>query len=140
MFQSMMLEQQTSQLKIDDYDADVVDEFLKYLYTDQCSLDGLNSFGEQLLALADKYTIQQLKAQVEGHFIQYKLNKENCLKLLILSDMHQANLLKDFTIKFINTNLSIFEHGTSDWKTFRQSYPNLVADLYEKAVNLRIKR
>lgn len=128
------IEMTSSTLNLNDYNPLSIDLFLQYLYSDICLLTDEKK-AEEILELADKYNVESLKILAEDYFI---LNKDNCLRLLILADRHTATRLKDATLKFINNNLSqIFsETGTADWTTFRQTYPNLIADLYEKAVNL----
>lgn len=132
--QTQTIEVTSSILHLDDQDPSSIDLFLQYLYSDTCVFAD-ETKAEQLLELADKYHVDSLKSLAEDYFI---LNKENCLRLLILADRHCAMRLKDSTLKFINQNLSqIFaENASTDWLTFRENYPNLVADLYEKFVNL----
>jgi hypothetical protein len=128
------IEMTSSSLILNDYNPSSIDLFLQYIYSDSCIFTD-DKKAEDILELADKYNIESLKILAEDYFI---LNKDNCLRLLILADRHTATRLKDSTLKFINNNLTqIFsETGTADWITFRQTYPNLVADLYEKVVNL----
>jgi speckle-type POZ protein len=132
--QSNTIEMTSSILILNDYNSSSIDLFLQYLYSDTCVFTD-DKKAEEILELADKYNVESLKILAEDYFI---LNKDNCLRLLILADRHTATRLKDSTLKFINNNLSqIFsDTGTADWTTFRQTYPNLIADLYEKAVNL----
>ena len=132
--QTNTIEMTSSSLILDNDDPSSIDIFLQYLYSDTCVFTDEKK-AEQILELADKYNVQSLKFLTEDYFI---LNKDNCLHLLILADRHTAIRLKDSAIKFINNNLiQIFaQKGTADWTTFRQTHPNLVADLYEKVVNL----
>ncbi|CAF3445833.1 unnamed protein product [Rotaria socialis] len=127
-------EMATSILMLNNYNSSSIDLFLQYCYSDICVFTD-ETRAEDILELADKYNIESLKNLAEDYFT---LNKNNCLRLLMLADRHRATRLKDLTLKFINNNLGqIFsETGTADWRTFRQTYPYLVADLYEKAVNL----
>lgn len=136
MFQQKDTSEMTSSILIlNDYNSSSIDLFLQYLYSDTCVFTDEKK-AEEILALADKYNVESLKILAEDYFI---LNKDNCLRLLILADRHAATRLKDSALKFINSNLAqIFsETGTADWTTFRQTYPNLIADLYEKALNLQ---
>jgi speckle-type POZ protein len=135
MFQQRDTTEMTSSiLNINDYNSSSIDLFLQYFYSDTCVFNDEKK-AEEILELADKYNVESLKILAEDYFI---LNKDNCLRLLILADRHTATRLKDSALKFINNNLAqIFsETGTADWTTFRQTYPNLIADLYEKALNL----
>ncbi|CAF1091080.1 unnamed protein product [Rotaria sordida] len=129
------IEMTSSILILNNYNSSSIDLFLQYFYSDTCIFTDEKQ-AEEILELADKYNVESLKILAEDYFI---LNKDNCIQLLILADRHTATRLKDSTLKFINNNLGqIFssETGTADWKTFRQTYPNLVADLYEKSINL----
>jgi speckle-type POZ protein len=132
--QTDTIEMTSSILILDDEDPSSIDLFLQYLYSDTCVFTEEKK-AEQMLELADKYNVESLKLLTEDYF---SLNKDNCLHLLILADRHTAIRLKQSAIKFINNNLTqIFaQTGTADWTTFRQTYPNLVADLYEKVVSL----
>ncbi|CAF1275691.1 unnamed protein product [Adineta ricciae] len=136
MFQQQdTIEITNSCLMLNDYNPSSIDLFLQYLYSDTCIFNDEKK-AEEILELADKYHVESLKVLAEDYFI---LTKENCIRLLILADRHTATRLKDLALKFINHNLTqIFsETGPADWLTFRQTYSNLVADLYEKALNLQ---
>ncbi|CAF1415106.1 unnamed protein product [Adineta steineri] len=136
MFQQKDTTEMTSSILIlNNYNSSSIDLFLQYLYSDTCIFTD-DKKAEDILELADKYNVESLKNLAEDYFI---LNKDNCLRLLILADQHTATRLKDSALKYINNNLAqIFSEttGTADWTTFRQTYPNLIADLYEKALNL----
>jgi len=59
MFEAGMREAQNDHVHIDDVDADVMKEMLRYMYTG--TAPGIERMADELLAAADKYQLDRLK-------------------------------------------------------------------------------
>ena len=60
MFQSNMKENELGTVEIEDIQQEAFSEFLNYIYTGSISLS-FDKYGKELLALADKYQVDELK-------------------------------------------------------------------------------
>jgi len=85
---------------------------------------------EQLLVAANKYDVEDLK-QICAKEMVKTLTPDNAVDLLILSDLYQANDLKEAAIRFINKNVPAVMKKPS-WPAFRKSHPYLIYELYSK--------
>ena len=83
MFESQMSEQKTNQLKIEDIDEQVMEEFLKYLYFGNS--DKLDQLKEGLLYASDKCQVLELKKVCEN-LIFVEINVRNAINLLFTFD------------------------------------------------------
>ena len=83
--------------------------------------------GEELWSAADKYDIQELK-QICAKELGKNLTVENAVRLLVLSDLHPANELKDGAIRFINENAAAVTK-TPSWSDLFNTHPNLIHEL-----------
>ena len=63
--------------------------------------------------------------------LRKKLTVDNAVDLLIFSDLHQANDLKEAAIHFINKNAPAVIR-TSSWPAFVRNHNNLLLELYSK--------
>lgn len=100
MFEHQMLEGKNNRVVIEDVDADVMNEILRFIYTDKAN--GIDRMADLLLAAADKYALDRLKALCE-EALSNNLDAENVTDTLVLADLHSANQLKIQAIDFINT-------------------------------------
>ena len=100
MFSSGMAEAISNEVRIQDFDAAVVKEFVGFLYTDHCNVAALQKHPEQLLAAAVKYEVSALKTLCEKS-LSSTLSLANVEHLLHLSDLYSAQLLKTSTLDFI---------------------------------------
>lgn len=87
--------------------AEAFEEFLKFIYT---GIANVEEYASELLAAADKYDVQDLKAFSEDGLME-NISKENCLKTLILSDLHSSTKLKETAINFIVSNTLEFDQN-----------------------------
>ena len=97
MFASGMAESLTNEVRIQDFDAAVVKEFLRFLYTDQCEVD---KHAEQLLAMACKYQVPGLKYFCENHLCAM-IDSTSVISLLSLAHMYDATQLKACVLHYI---------------------------------------
>jgi hypothetical protein len=101
------------EMKIEDLSADVVEEFLRYLYTDTFDENTENPLG--IFALASKLKVPELKSMSE---------------VLILNCLNPNNAFKVFTLAHIYGSATLKEHS---FKVIREIFPerNLPAKLME---------
>lgn len=103
MFQADMSEAATSEVLIQDFNADVMKEFVRFLYTDRCERPALEKYAEQLLAAACKYQVPGLETLCENHLCA-SLGVSNVVSVLYLADLYNALQLKARALHFIAHN------------------------------------
>jgi len=131
MFQAEMEEKKTNKVDINDLDPDILAEMLHFIYTGKTPK--LDDFTEELLAVADRYQIEKLKKICE-EALYLSLNVDNCIDLLVIGDLYNADNLKRFSLKFISRN----GIKSSEWKETLKNYPALMLEVIEalsRAVN-----
>lgn len=87
MFENKMQEHQLNQVIIEDFSAESVEEFLKFLYTGEIP-DQKNAM--ELFALASKYDVAQLK-QICNDNILKNLDESNALEVLNLGNLYSSD-------------------------------------------------
>ena len=130
MFQHNMQENRTNETEVTDVTPAAFKALLRFIYTDHCEV---GSLAEEILVAANKYDIQELK-QICARKLRKNLTVENAARLLVLSDLHQVNDLKDGAIRFINENAAAVMK-TPTWPAFSKSHPYLILELYSKLVD-----
>ena len=125
MFQHDMQENKTNETEITDVTPAAFKAFLQFIYTGHCEVESL---AEELLVAANKYDVQDLK-QICAKELRMQLTVDNAVRLLVLSDLHQSEDLKDGAIRFINKNAPAVRK-TPTWTDFTKSYRNLLVELY----------
>ena len=90
MFASGMAEATSNEVLIQDFDAAVLTEFVRFLYTDQCELEQL---AEQLLAAAFKYEVPGLHVLCED-YLGATVRVGNVVNILYLSDLYTLEHLQ----------------------------------------------
>ena len=99
MFESQMVEGLSNKVNIEDVEPEVMNEVLRFIYTGKTLL--IDKMSDLLLAAADKYSLDRLKALCEEALCN-NLDVDNAADTLILADLHSAAQLKNQTIEFIN--------------------------------------
>ena len=99
MFEHKMLEGERNMVIVEDVEADVMAEIIRFIYTGKAS--GVDKMADLLLAASDKYALDRLKALCEEALCN-NLDVENVSDTLILADLHSATQLKTTAIDFIN--------------------------------------
>lgn len=100
MLNSNMLESRTHEIIIVDFSADIVKEFLSFLYTDQCNIDLLDQIAEDLMRIANKYEVPFLQSFCEKH-IASKMTASTCFEKLLFAHTYHYHLLKAEALKYI---------------------------------------
>jgi hypothetical protein len=84
---------------------------------------------------AIKYDIEGLK-QICAKELGKKLTVDNAVRLLILSDLYQANDLKKAAIRFINQHAPAVMKSPA-WSDFPKNHHHLMTELYSKLYESR---
>lgn len=136
MFSAGMLESQSSIVNIQDLDADIVEDMVKYIYSGRVS--GLPAKADRLLSAAEKYDLRDLKTMCETALCD-NINTENVLDLLVLADLHQANNLRTLALKVIvDSGKELVSQ--SGWREKLKAYPEIMADMFEAMTRVPNKR
>ena len=131
MFEHDMEEKCDGKVKICDFDADIIEEMLRFIYTGKTF--NFDKMAEGLLRAADKYDLNRLKTLCEEE-LGTNLSIENASRLLIVADLCNANQLKNQAIDFINQNSAVVKE-TAGFKTMFKSHPYLIAEAF-RALNI----
>jgi hypothetical protein len=104
MLSSTLKESTTNEIIISDFDQDVVQEFINFLYLDTCNAAVLDEHAISLLAMAHKYEVTRLFRMCESFLID-ALAVDNVVDFLQLGDLYGAMELKGNALKLIKTEL-----------------------------------
>ncbi|XP_039170655.1 BTB/POZ domain-containing protein At4g08455-like [Eucalyptus grandis] len=127
MLESEMQESQKGVVNISNTSPDVLQAFVKFLYTAEVCLDEQNAW--ELLPLADKYQVMSLKAHCEN-FLVSKLNWENSIGSYSFAHQHNAKIL-------LQAALSIIVENRNDYRVHPkylaivEEEPKLAIEIYE---------
>lgn len=99
MLSSAMIESNSNEIIISNFDYGVVKEFVRFLYLDTC--DVITCEAKSLLAMAHKYDVKGLFTLVDQYLIG-TLNVDTVIDLLQFADLYGATGLKAAALKFIN--------------------------------------
>ncbi|XP_065205317.1 speckle-type POZ protein B-like [Planococcus citri] len=113
-----------NRINIKDMNAEIMDEFLRYIYTGRC--ENLENVAESLLAAADKYQLSGLK-MICAEKVYKTLSVENATKMLMLADNHGISELKNEVIKFIISK-PVEVLNTVGWRNIQSDF-RLVSDV-----------
>jgi len=125
MFSHNMQESRNNEVVVKDVEPEVMEELLRYIYTNK--VNGINAIAKALLAAADKYALDSLKTVCESALIS-ELTVDDVADVLVLSDMHGCNHLKEAAL----TTIRRFPEKivkTAGWTKLIQSFPSLVSEI-----------
>lgn len=103
MFNHGMKEQKESRIDITDFDAEVIEQLLFFIYSGTVDLDQIERLASKLFAVADKYEIEGLKIICEQALI-VNLKIDNIAEILQLVDKHGSETLCEAAFKFLRKN------------------------------------
>ena len=129
MFRHNMTESLESKITIEDIDEATMEKALGYIYTGTVATleDGTVS----LLAAADKYDLGGLKALCEDS-LAMTMNAGNVVDLLLLADKHNANLLKDYVIRYVSGSKTRISQNPENMEKLARN-PKLMGELFSVA-------
>lgn len=130
MFQNDFTENRERVVKIEDVEADVMEQLLRYLYTGKIDQE-INAF--KLLVAADKYGIDSLKLK-SAHLIKKQLTVANSIESLVVSQLFNISSLEEFVLKFMQKN-SMSVLSLDEWPEFMKEQTELCL----KAIRAMIK-
>ena len=134
MIQSDMKEKETKIVTIDDFKAEVVAEMLNFIYTGNISShDAINEIATELLAAADKYSLDLLKTICEERLCSI-LEATNCVEYLVLGEMYQTFKLRRRALEVAVENVdSIMD--TDVFKDLFKQKPELAWEVMKASHN-----
>ena len=127
-----MKENQLNRVDVEGIKPEVFEALLRFIYTNQVELKDEEKTKE-LHAAANRYLLDFLKHGCE-EFLGHRITTRNCSELLILSDLHNAPLLKKMATDFIRLHPAAVMK-TDGWKTLKRSRHELYCDMLENIVN-----
>ncbi|XP_065211740.1 speckle-type POZ protein-like [Planococcus citri] len=127
MFKHDMRENGQNRIDIEDMTAEVVGEFLKYVYTGKC--ENVKNVAEGLLAAADKYGLDRLK-MICAEELYKTLSVENVANVLLLADMHGVKELKSESIEFIVAKFTEVFNSAAWINNIVLKHSNLANEVY----------
>merc|ERR1719309_195998 len=125
MFTHNMQEAKNNEVIIKDIDAEVMEELLRFVYTNK--VQDITKIAKALLAAADKYALDSLKVVCESTLIG-QMTVEDVASILVLSDLHRCNHLKDAALAMIKRFPDKLVK-TAGWNEMVLGYPSLVAEI-----------
>lgn len=117
MFETEMKEKRENHVEIEDIEANIFQEFLRYIYTN--TINNLNTYAEKLYKAADKYDLSNLKLICIDE-LSKSLNVENAIDILSFADENNETILKEKTMDFIKKQMKII-FKTEGYKALCQS-------------------
>ena len=133
MFSHDLKEAVEGRIEISDVEVEPFKEMLKFMYTGKApSLkrpDWCSVWGEALLAVAEKYDLQRLKAMCEVELAS-SIRVENAAHLLLVAESHSAKYLKKNASSFMNDHISEVVN-TEGWKELVAKCPNVIIEAYK---------
>ncbi|XP_043287596.1 TD and POZ domain-containing protein 4-like [Venturia canescens] len=116
MFLSDMKEKDTSTVEIVDTTAEIFEEFLKYLYTGE--LNDLKNKVEEMLLLADKYQVCELKDLCEN-FLLENISEGNVIKNFFVADKYRCATLKKKALNILEKSANALKQAimSEDFET-----------------------
>ncbi len=125
MLESDNTESTNGVLVIVDFDKEVVQSFLEYLYTDKCS--DLTALAEDLLIIADKYDVQGLVAMAMNE-LGKNINEENVPGyLMTASRLQNGQKFFDKLVTYIKNNMELVKQSPG-WQVLVEKDPELLAN------------
>jgi len=123
MFKNKMMEQQTRSIDIDDFTSDVVENMLIFIYSG--TTPSVDMKAKELLNIADKYQLQQLKNSL-GEKLVSILDNDNCFEYLALGDLFRVDGLKKTALTFLKRNSKKILMK-ENWKVGLENLPSSLA-------------
>uniref|UniRef100_A0A8D8J1I3 Protein roadkill n=1 Tax=Culex pipiens TaxID=7175 RepID=A0A8D8J1I3_CULPI len=130
MFEHKMQEKITNVVSIGDIKLVVLEEMLRYIYTDK--VNNLDTLSYQLYTAADKYDIPALKSLCRIAILG-NLSTENVAETIICADLHSDGEMKSRALQFLSRNSSVALGVTKSkgWKQMEATHPHLVTEAFE---------
>uniref|UniRef100_A0A0K0EZY8 Speckle-type POZ protein-like (inferred by orthology to a human protein) n=1 Tax=Strongyloides venezuelensis TaxID=75913 RepID=A0A0K0EZY8_STRVS len=134
-FTSASDESQTNIIEIKDFNVEVVEKILIYIYTDEVA--DIQNMANQMFEIANIYELDGLKAISEQSMCD-NLTTDNVLERFALSDKYPTERLKKCCEEIILKNMDHLKE-TEEWEKFILVRPKLLQSLLFKSTNISSK-
>uniref|UniRef100_A0A0K0FD88 Speckle-type POZ protein-like (inferred by orthology to a human protein) n=1 Tax=Strongyloides venezuelensis TaxID=75913 RepID=A0A0K0FD88_STRVS len=128
-------ESQTNIIEIKDFNVEVVEKMLKFIYNDEVS--DIEDMANEIFEIANEYKLDRLKAISEQSMCD-SLTTDNVLKRFALSDKYPTERLKKCCEELILKNAECVT-TTKEWENFVLLHPSLIGNLFSKFVKINSK-
>lgn len=125
MFSADMVERRTNRVALPDISVKCFKALLRFIYTNECDSDDAS---EELLYVADKYAIEELKVRVADLMLK-TITCENALSLLILFDRFQVVVERKMAFNFVVANKEAVLTSARRYQ-FQDQHPKLAFEVY----------
>uniref|UniRef100_A0A0K0F353 Speckle-type POZ protein-like (inferred by orthology to a human protein) n=1 Tax=Strongyloides venezuelensis TaxID=75913 RepID=A0A0K0F353_STRVS len=122
-------ESQTNIIEIKDFNVEVVEKMLKYIYKDEVS--DIQDMANEIFEIANEYKLDGLKAISEQSMCD-SLTIDNVLERFALSDKYPTERLKKCCEELIIKNIDHLKE-TEEWQKYIHSNPSLLERLLFKS-------
>lgn len=114
-------------LELPDISKDMIEELLRYIYSDH--VDNLDNLAPQLLCLAERFSLQGLKALCERNLIE-TITPDNVANRLLVADEFGCDALKRAGLAYCEENVMVLNKSLA-WKMMEQVNPELFNEVCE---------
>ena len=134
MIECPMAESANSRVEISDFEPEVVEEMIHYIYTGKAPHLNNDYMVEPLFNIADKYELLRLK-EMCAKVLAKHLDVENAAATLVLAELHNMSKLKTICMNFIGAHLSAVAK-TPQWSALKSQQRGLYAQFLESLVRV----
>jgi len=124
MFTLDMQEKETKEVRIIDFEPEVIKHMLSFIYGGSLRASGLDiNTTKSLLSAADKYFLDDLKVLCEDTLVD-RIRDDNCLELLQLGNLFRTSRLKNSALCYICDKTLVLANQ-EDWQERLSEHPEL---------------
>lgn len=124
-----LMESTEKRVVIEDAEYEAVRCMMQYMYTGELKQD---DHLEGVLALADRYQIDELKHMCERKLCA-KIDKNNLLEMLCFADLHNCRILRSGVIDTLRNHRTTVLMSQA-WQVLKEANPRLATDVMERAM------
>ena len=133
MFEHDLLEKKTGRVVITDCETDVFKALLRFIYTGNEPTWKNNDFAMQLMMVADKYSLTELRRTCLGQLLR-SLNPENAIPTFLAVETLGLQFGEEVVFTFLREN-SRLVLASDSWKQFLENNPRKAAEILVKVLS-----